>query len=58
VPYERTFWLDKEDPATAQGGELGDLEAGKKYKFQVSEDLLGVLSKWRRGGRNSRWLVD
>jgi hypothetical protein len=49
VPYERTFWLDKEDPATAQGGELGDLEAKKEYKVQVGEDLLGALSKWRRG---------
>ncbi|KAF2830911.1 hypothetical protein CC86DRAFT_464111 [Ophiobolus disseminans] len=49
VPYERTFWLDKEDPATAQGGELGALEAGKMYKVQVSEDLIGAFSKWRRG---------
>ncbi|KAJ4353639.1 uncharacterized protein N0V89_005369 [Didymosphaeria variabile] len=49
VPYERTFWLDKEDPATAQGGELGSLETGKEYKVQLSEDLLGAFSKWRRG---------
>jgi hypothetical protein len=49
VPYERIFWLDKQDPSTAQGGELDNLEAGKEYKVQVSEVLLGVLGKWRRG---------
>jgi hypothetical protein len=51
VPHERTFWLDKEDPATAQGVELGCLQAGKTYKVQASEDLLGAFSKWRRGSK-------
>lgn len=51
VPHERTFWLDKEDPATAQGGELGCLGAGKEYKVQASEDLLEAFSKWRRGSK-------
>jgi hypothetical protein len=49
VPYEETFWLDKEDPATAQGGELGDLEAGKEYKVQIGEVLRGTLNNSRRG---------
>lgn len=49
VPHERTFWLDKEDPVTAQGGELECLAAEKEYKVQVGEDLLEAFSKWRRG---------
>jgi hypothetical protein len=54
VPYERMFWLNEEDPETAQGDELGDLEAGREYKVKVSEELLGSFWKWRRG-EGARW---
>lgn len=48
-PYERIFWLDKEDPATSQGGELECLRAGTEYKVRISGELLDSFSKWRRG---------
>jgi hypothetical protein len=48
-PREEIFWLDKEDPATSQGGELECLRAGTEYKVRISGELLQSFSKWRRG---------
>lgn len=49
VPYERMFWLDREDPKTSQGGELGDLEAGREYRVSVSENLAASFGRWMWG---------
>ncbi|KAF2676250.1 hypothetical protein K458DRAFT_380198 [Lentithecium fluviatile CBS 122367] len=51
VPYKRTFWLEKYDKGTSNGGELGVLDAGRSYKVDVSKTLLGAFSKWRRGSK-------
>lgn len=48
-PREEMFWLDKEDRATAQGGELECLRAGTEYKVRISEELLGSFYRWLRG---------
>lgn len=49
VPYERMFWLEKINKETSNGGELEELQAGSKYKGEVSRKLLGAFTKWRRG---------
>jgi hypothetical protein len=52
LPYERTFWLEKYDKETSNGGELGVLDAGHSYKVSVSKTLLRGFSKWRRGRKD------
>ena len=47
-PYERMFWLSKVDDGY-YGGDLGDLEKGKRYRGEVSRTLLGVLGSCREG---------
>ncbi|EMD93383.1 hypothetical protein COCC4DRAFT_31211 [Bipolaris maydis ATCC 48331] len=49
VPYEKTFWLEKLDRETSNGGELEELESGQLYTGKVSKTLLGAFSKWKRG---------
>ncbi|KAF5853096.1 hypothetical protein GGP41_001625 [Bipolaris sorokiniana] len=49
VPYEKTFWLEKLDKETSNGGELEELESGQSYTGKGSKILLGAFSKWRRG---------
>lgn len=49
VPYERTFWLEKFNKETSNGGELEALESGQSYTAEVSKTLLGAFSMWRRG---------
>ena len=48
VPFEETFWLDREGPG-AQGGELECLEKGAEYSVRVSSYLLASFGKWRWG---------
>ncbi|KAJ4288106.1 hypothetical protein N0V90_012123 [Kalmusia sp. IMI 367209] len=49
VPYQRTFYLEKYDKKTSNGGELEALESGSIYKVEVSKDLLRAFTKWRKG---------
>lgn len=51
VPYEITFWLEKINKRTANRGELQALQAGMRYKGEVSEDLLEAFTKWRKGSK-------
>lgn len=49
-PYERVFWLSKaEGDEGYYGGDLGDLEKGKKYRGEVSRMLLRSLGRNRVG---------
>ncbi|KAL1611977.1 hypothetical protein SLS60_000200 [Paraconiothyrium brasiliense] len=48
VPYEETFWLTKVDEK-GHGGELTDLESGKKYTGEVSKTLLNTLGNYQVG---------
>jgi hypothetical protein len=40
VPYERMFWLDKWDPATAREASLGTLKLGKSIRFSLVASYL------------------
>lgn len=53
VSYERTFWLDKYNKDTSNGGELGVLDAGQTYQVKISQTLLKSFSKWRRGAKET-----
>jgi hypothetical protein len=51
VPYEKMFWLSKLRK-NGNGGELGDLEADKKYTGKVSKTLLRSFGlKTQRGSK-------
>lgn len=52
VPYERTFWLERYDQKTSNGGELGVLEGSGSYKVEPSKTLLQAFSRWRKGKKN------
>lgn len=49
VPYERTFWLEKFNKETSNGGELDDLESGQSYTVEISKTLLCAFSWWKKG---------
>lgn len=51
VPYERTFWLEKFDKGTSNGGELGVLAADSSYTVGIGKALLGAFSRWRKGNK-------
>jgi hypothetical protein len=51
VPYERTFWLEKFDKSSSNGGELDVLQAGTRYNVEVSRTLLRAFTKWRKGSK-------
>lgn len=50
VPYEETFWLTKVDDK-GHGGELTDLESGKRYTGKVSKTLLSTLGNYQVGNK-------
>jgi hypothetical protein len=56
VLFEQTFWLEKYDEETANGGELDQLDAGSSYKVDVSKTLLRVFAIWRKGTKEE-WLA-
>lgn len=57
-PFERTFWLKKEDEKTGNGGELDVLEAGKAYWGVPSQVLLRGFEKWMKGRKEDLLAVD
>jgi hypothetical protein len=48
VPYKETFWLTKFDENN-NGGELTDLQGGKKYTGEVSKTLLRSFANNQKG---------
>ncbi|KAF1969853.1 hypothetical protein BU23DRAFT_557272 [Bimuria novae-zelandiae CBS 107.79] len=49
--YERMFWLERVNRETANGGELEEMQTGRRYRVEVGKGLLGAFGQWRKGGK-------